>query len=289
MTISCTLCVPLSKSLLLTTLLCQGGVPSWGGGSTAVGQGSEAMGQREAEGGRAAVQLPGCRWRARTAAGTEEQSRTWGAARRLGGPRSGGAAHSAAARSASGVDLAALGAAQSTAGAEHGAPLPSLGLEPSQEAPAPRPHPEGVSHPAVAGLCSPMSRMKKRGEVKLKKEVSEIPSRYSCSWCSSSAKGQKEGSVKLALNWPPRPATGTQSPKDPLLRSKAGVSAGHPWGWGQGRRYPPVHQPGTENGRAGPCPGAAEGAAVGVSLAGDVLGLLLTWWGQGTMVGVSRG
>lgn len=144
-TISCTPCVPLSKTLLLTTLLCQGGMPSWGGGSTAVGQGSEAMGQREAEGGRADVQLPGCRWRARTAAGTEEQSRTWGAARRLGGPRSGGAAHSAAARSASGVDLAALWAAQSTAGAEHGAPLPSLGPEPSQEAPAPRPHPEGVS------------------------------------------------------------------------------------------------------------------------------------------------
>lgn len=153
-TISCTPCVPLSKSLLLTTLLCQGGMPSWGGGSTAVGQGSEAMGQREAEGGRADVQLPGCRWRARTAAGTEEQSRTWGAARRLGGPRSGGAAHSAAARSASGVDLAALWAVQSTAGAEHGAPLPSLGPEPSQGALAPRPHPEGVFHTPLLLGCA---------------------------------------------------------------------------------------------------------------------------------------
>lgn len=123
----------------------------------------------------------------------------------------------------------------------------------------------------------------------MKKEVSEIPSRRSCSWCSSSAKGQKEGSVKLALNWPPRPATGTQSPKDPLLRSKAGVSAGRPRGWGQGPGYPPAREPGTEDGRAGPRPGAAEGAAVGVSLAGDVLALLLTWWGQGTMVRVGWG
>lgn len=114
------------------------GRPNWGRGSMAAGQGRAArLG--------AAVQLPACHWRARTAAGTEVQNRTWGVARRLGGPRSGGAAHSAAAQSASGVDLAALWAAQSTAGAEHGAPLPSLGPEPSQEAPAPRPHPEGVS------------------------------------------------------------------------------------------------------------------------------------------------
>lgn len=121
------------------------GRPSWGGGSTGVGQGRRRVarpwGSARQKGRRAAVQLPGCHWRARTAAGTEEQSRTWGAARRLGGPRPDGAAPSAGARSAPGADPAALWAAQSTAGAEHGAPLPSLGPEPSQEALAPRPPP----------------------------------------------------------------------------------------------------------------------------------------------------
>lgn len=144
-TISCTPCVPLSKSLLLTTLLCQGGGRAGAGGSTGAWQGRRRVarpwGSARQKGRRAAVQLPGCHWRARTAAGTEEQSRTWGAARRLGGPRPDGAAPSAGARSAPGADPAALWAAQSTAGAEHGAPLPSLGPEPSQEALAPRPPP----------------------------------------------------------------------------------------------------------------------------------------------------
>lgn len=73
---------------------------------------------------------------------------------------------------------------------------------------------------AVCGLSSPISRTKKWME-KLRKEVSEIPSKRSCSGRSSSAKGQKEGSVKLALNCPPCPAAGTQSPTEPSLCRKA--------------------------------------------------------------------
>lgn len=47
-----------------------------------------------------------------------------------------------------------------------------------------------------------------------------MPSKCSCSGRSSSAKGQKEGSVKLALNRLPCLAAGTQSPTEPSLCRK---------------------------------------------------------------------